>query len=49
MASNIIIGTFLVNSLHVLVLFDSSSSRSFVSQSLSRDFDMTLGELEFLL
>ena len=41
-----LLGTFLVNSLHDLVLFDSRASRSFVSQSSSRSFDMTLGEME---
>ena len=44
-----LIGTFLVNSLHALVLFDSGASRSFVSQSFCREFDMTIGELECLL
>ena len=42
----ILLGTFLVNSLHALVLFDSGASQSFVSQSFSRSFDMALGELE---
>ena len=41
-----LIGTFLVNSLPALVLFDSGASRTFVSQSFSRGFDMILGELE---
>ena len=42
----ILLGTFLVNSFLDLVLFDSSASRSLVSQSFSRGFDMPIGELE---
>lgn len=41
-----LIGTLVVNSLLDLVLFDSDVSRYFVSQTFSRDFDMTLVELE---
>ena len=40
------IGTFLVNSLSPLMLFDSSVSWSFVSQSFGRDVDMNLGQLD---
>ena len=32
--------------LHALVLFDSGASRSFVSQSFSREFSVPAGELE---
>ncbi|CAH1418425.1 unnamed protein product [Lactuca virosa] len=39
-------GTFLVNSLPALVLFDSGASRSFVSQTFSREFKVPVGELE---
>ena len=42
----ILLGTFLVNSLPALVLFDTDASQYFVFQSFSRSFDMTLGELE---
>ena len=35
-----------MNSLPVLVLFDLGASRSFVSQTFSRDFIMPVGELE---
>ena len=45
----ILLGTFLLNSLSALVPFDSGASRSFVSQSFSRGFDMTLGESGFQL
>lgn len=41
--------TFLVNSFPSLVIFDSGGSRSFLSQSFKRDFDMTHGDLECLL
>lgn len=41
-----LIGTFLLNSLHALLLFDSGAIHSFVSQSFSMRFNMTLGELE---
>ena len=42
-----LIGTFLVNSLFSLVLFDSGVSRSFLYQFFCRDSDMILGELEY--
>ena len=45
----ILLGNFLVNSLSGLLLFDSGASRSFVSQSFSRSFNVSLGELECLL
>ena len=38
-----------MNSFPALVLFDSSASRSFVSQTFIRGFDMSLEELEFPL
>ena len=41
-----LLGMFLVNSLPALLLFDLGASRSFVSQSFSREFDMPIGELE---
>lgn len=41
-----VLGMFLVNSLPVLVLFDSGASRSFVSQAFSREFSAPFGELE---
>ena len=41
-----ILGIFLVNSMPALMLFNSSVSQSFVSQSFGRSFDMTLGELQ---
>ena len=41
-----VLGTFLVNSLPALVLFDSGASQSFVSRSFSREFDFPVGELE---
>ena len=44
-----LLGTFLVNSFPGLVLFESGASRSFVSQTFSRDFDITPGELGCLL
>lgn len=44
-----LIYTFLVNSLLSLVLFDLGASWSFVSHPFFRDFDMIVGELEFLL
>lgn len=40
------VGTFLVNSLPTLLLFDSGANRSFVSSSFSRDFPIALGSLE---
>lgn len=40
------IGIFLVNSLQVLVLFDLSSSRSFVSSSLRMNFCVPFGSLD---
>ena len=43
---SIMIGTFLMNSLLVLVLFYSGANRSFVSQSVSKDFVMALGMLD---
>lgn len=43
------LGTFLVNSLPDLVLFDSVVSQSFVSRSLYKSFGMTHGKLECLL
>lgn len=39
-------GTFLVNSLPTLLLFESGVNRSFVSSSFSRDFPISLGSLE---
>lgn len=42
-------GTFLVNSMHALVLFESGTSQSFVSLSFKRSFDVALGVLDFLL
>ncbi|CAH1431740.1 unnamed protein product [Lactuca virosa] len=45
-APDVIAGMFLVNSLPALVLFDSRVSRSFVSQSFSREFSVSVGELE---
>lgn len=41
-----LLGMFLVNYLPALVLFESGSSRSFVSRSLCREFDMPIEELE---
>ena len=41
-----ILGTFLVNSLPALVLFDSGASMSFVSQSFSKEFSVSVGDLE---
>lgn len=41
-----LIGTFVVNSLYALVLFDLGGSWYFISQTYSKDFDMTLGLLE---
>ena len=38
-----------MNSLPALVLFDSGASRSFVSQSFSRECSVLVGELECLL
>lgn len=43
------LGTFVVNSLPTLVLFDLGASRSFVSQSFPRSFNMPLQKLECLL
>ena len=43
------LGTFLVNSLPALVLFESGASRSFVSQSFCREFALLIEELECLL
>lgn len=40
----LLIGTFSMNSLLALVLFDLGASRSFVSQSFSREFDKPIGE-----
>ena len=47
--SMIVLGTFLVNSMPDLVLFDAGMCWSFVSQSFTRSFDMSIGELECLL
>lgn len=41
-----LIGILFVNSFPALVSFDLSTSRSFLSQSFGRDFNMTLCELE---
>ena len=40
----LLIGSFLMNSLPTLVFFDSGASKSFVSLSFSRAFDMNLRE-----
>lgn len=40
-----ILGSFLVNDISVLVLFDSRATRSFVSLALSKRFAGALGEL----
>ena len=40
------LGTFLVNSLPTLVLFEFGASRSFVSWSFSREFELHVGKLE---
>ena len=37
------LGSFLVNSIHALVLFDSGATRSFLSLRLSKIFDDVLG------
>ena len=44
-----LLGTFLVNSLPALVLFDLGAIRSFVSCSFGREYDMPIRELECLL
>ena len=44
-----LLGTFLVNSLPILVLYDSGASRYFVSRSFGRQFRFPLRELECLL
>lgn len=41
-----LLGTFLLKSLLDLMLFQSGTSRSFVSQSFGRAFDMNLRDLE---
>lgn len=43
---HVLLGTFLVNSLAALVLFDSGVSQSCVSSTISRIFDIPLDALE---
>ena len=40
---------FVVNGIHVLVLFDSGATRSFMSLALSKKFDIDPGALDFPL
>lgn len=44
-----LIGAFLVNLLPALVIFDLGASQSFGSQSFRSDFDMNLGDVEYML
>ena len=41
-----ILGSFLVNGISALLLFDSGATRSFVSLALSKRFARALGELD---
>ncbi|KAL7593210.1 hypothetical protein Lser_V15G34740 [Lactuca serriola] len=45
-APDVVIGSFLVNNIHALVLFDSGATRSFVSLVLSNRFVGAPGELD---
>lgn len=45
-APDVVFGTFLVNSMLALVLFDSGASNSFVSLKFSKGFDNILGDLD---
>lgn len=43
---DVVVGTFLVNYMPDLVLFDSGASHSFVSLKFSKGFSITIGNLD---
>lgn len=45
-ALDIVVGTFLVNSMHALVFYDSRASHSFISLRFSKNFTNAIGDLD---
>lgn len=47
--SNLCLGTFIVNAIPALVVFNTGASQFFVPHSFCKNFDQALGELDSLL